>query len=132
MTLTRFKENEIGTWGRLHFRNFQCYTFEPVGADEVRSGLDKRVPEGVYNMRWHDSPRFKRRLPHLFNEQVSKDRYILIHAGNLPEHTEGCILLGFTKNERGVFESRTALNEFLSIIASRDLSDLKLKIINNF
>ena len=103
-----------------------------MGDDETRSGLDRRIPEGIYNMRWHDSPRFKRRLPHLYNEQVPKDRYILIHSGNLPEHTEGCILLGFTKTERGVFDSRPALKEFLSIIADRDLSDLKLRIINNF
>ena len=63
---------------------------------------------------------------------MTKDRYILIHSGNLPEHTEGCTLLGFTKTERGVFDSRAALKEFLSIIAGRDLSDLKLRIINNF
>ena len=133
--IERFKENEIGTWGRLYFRNFECFTFEPVGADEVRSGLDKRVPEGVYNMRWHDSPRFKRRLPHIYNKQVPGSRYILIHAGNLAEHTEGCILLGFNYDARGVWNSRAPLDEFMAKLRSMykdDLSPVTLEIINDF
>ena len=31
--IERFKQNEIGTWGRLYFGNFECFTFEPVGDD---------------------------------------------------------------------------------------------------
>lgn len=133
--IERFKQNEIGTWGRLYFGDFECFTFEPVGDDEIRRGLDRRIPEGIYNMRWHDSPRFKRKLPHLYNEQVPKDRYILIHSGNLPEHTEGCILLGYTKDSRGVFNSRTAFNEFMEKLRAMykdDLSPVELRIINNF
>lgn len=106
-----------------------------MGADEVRSGLDKRVPAGLYQMRWHDSPRFKRRLPHIYNKQVPGSRYILIHAGNLPQHTEGCILLGFNYDERGVWNSRAALDEFMARLRSMykdDLSPVKLEIINDF
>lgn len=135
MTLTRFKENKIGTWGVLEFGDFKCYTFEPVGADEVRSGLDKRVPAGLYQMRWHDSPRFKRRLPHIFSKLVPQSRYILIHSGNLPEHTEGCILLGFNYDERGVWNSRAALDEFMARLRTAHKDDLKsvsLEIINDF
>ena len=135
MKLTRFKENKIGTWGVLEFDGFKCYTFEPVGADEVRSGLDRRVPAGGYNMRWHNSPRFKRRLPHIYNQQVPQGRYILIHSGNLPEHTEGCILLGNNHDARGVWNSRAALDEFMARLRSMykdDLSPVKLEIINDF
>lgn len=132
MIVERFKQNNIGTWGRLISNGFECFTFEPVGADEVRRGLDRRIPKGYYNIRWHNSPRFGKKLPHLYNDKVPKDRYILIHSGNYPEHTEGCILVGFSMGENGVFNSRQALDEFLQHLRFLDLSKESLLIKNNF
>nr|WP_236861277.1 DUF5675 family protein [Campylobacter sp. RM16192] len=69
-------------------------TLEPAGEDTVTPNKDKRIPEGEYNATFYRSPRFQRRLPILYNEKVSKDRHILIHNGNFPDDTLGCILVG--------------------------------------
>lgn len=132
MIIDRFKQNDIGTWGRLFSNGFECFTFEPVGADEVRSGLDKRIPQGFYNIRWHNSPKFGKKLPHLYNDKVPKNRYILIHSGNYANDTEGCILLGFSMGENGVFNSRQALDEFLYYLRYLDLEKESLLIRNCF
>ena len=67
------------------------YTLEPAGGDTTSRGLDRRIPEGMYRIDWHNSPKFGRFLPLVWNNDVPKDRYILIHSGNYPKHTEGCI-----------------------------------------
>lgn len=141
LQLTRFKEIFDGTLGRLQIIDddipnalksviFECYTLEPRGDDEIRRGLDKRIPEGKYDLRWHDSPKFKRRLLHLFNAEVPKDRYILIHKGNYPGDTLGCILLGESYSQKGVFNSTNAFNRFMAIMLKADLSECRLKIVN--
>ena len=96
-------------------------TLEPAGDDTTQRGKDKRIPAGAYSVAWHDSPRFKRRLPLLFNDLVPKDRYILIHAGNYPKHTEGCILLGRYATNEGVFNSMAMLREFLALTINKPL-----------
>ncbi len=136
LEIKRFKNVFDGTLGRLSIfadngkELFSCYTLEPRGDDEVRPGLDKRVPQGQYSLRWHDSPRFKRRLLHIYNRQVPQERYILFHIGNYPKDTEGCILLGETCTDKGVLNSRAAFNSFMAIMLKADLKKSKLNIIN--
>lgn len=141
--IERFKNVYDGTLGRLQIIDddipnalnpviFKCYTLEPRGEDEIRRGLDKRIPQGKYDLRWHDSPKFKRRLLHLYNDKVAKDRYILIHKGNYPEDTLGCILLGESYSKKGVFNSTNAFNRFMAIMLKADLSECKLTIVNKF
>ncbi|MDL0089960.1 DUF5675 family protein, partial [Campylobacter gastrosuis] len=104
------------------------YTLEPAGDDTTAPNQDKRIPQGLYNVAWHKSPRFKMTLPLLFNESVSRERFILIHAGNYPKHTEGCILLGDAHVSNGVFNSKTTLNQFLGLTKNQDF---KVKIVNH-
>jgi len=121
LKITRFKNIVDGTIGKFEVKDkdnvlFTGYTLEPAGDDTVARGLDQRIPEGIYRIEWYSSPRFKRVLPLLYNEYVPKDRYILIHAGNFPKDTEGCILVGLRYNETGVFESVKALNQLLTYL----------------
>lgn len=54
------------------------------------------VKPGVWRVRRHESPSFKRSTIHLF-ERASDGLsmgYILIHEGGVPSHSRGCILLG--------------------------------------
>ena len=50
---------------------------------------------------------------------------ILIHNGNLTRHSWGCLLIGlrcgYLQGERAVLNSRTALNEFVELMARREL-----------
>lgn len=132
MRVTRYKENDIGTWGELEFDDFKCYTFEPCGEETTLRGRDRRIPQGRYDMRWHNSPRFQQRLPHLYNDEVPMDRYILIHSGNYAKDTEGCILLGKRVCKHGVLESKPAVKEFIDKLENGDIDEYEFEIVNAF
>ena len=134
MIIHRYKNIADGTVGKFELVGVNTvlmtgYTLEPAGPDTTERGKDRRIPAGLYSVVWHRSARFNRVLPVLFNEQVPKDRYIEIHAGNYPKHTEGCILVGKWANNEGVFESVKALEALLSFIQGRDL---EVEILNEF
>lgn len=68
------------------------------------------VPTGKYLCKKYSSEKY----PDVWELQNVKDRtYILIHAGNIAKHTQGCILVGFSwgfiDNDVAVLSSRNAL-----------------------
>lgn len=74
------------------------------------------IPTGRYRVIITWSPRFKRDLPLLVD--VPGFDGIRIHSGNTPNDTEGCILVGKTKGNDFVGQSRVAFNEVFSAIQS--------------
>ncbi|EJI2276495.1 hypothetical protein NDH82_001971, partial [Campylobacter coli] len=68
----------------------------------------------------------------VFNEKVPFDRHILIHWGNTHKDTQGCILLGLTKdnNNESIGQSRQACKEFYDLMYGKNLEDIKLEITN--
>lgn len=133
LTITRIKNINDGTIGQFIVEGdngkilLRGYTLEPAGPDTTERMKDKRIPEGRYNLDWHYSPRFKGWYPRLYNDLVPKDRYILIHSGNYPEHTEGCILLGDRADSRGVYNSKAMVSNFISLIRN---NQVVVEIIN--
>lgn len=95
------------TIGRLEVDGkYFCDTLE----DQVRDlSREKKVPgqtaipAGKYEVIVNISPRFKRKLPRLLN--VPGFEGILIHRGNTPEDTAGCILVGENKAKGRVINS---------------------------
>ena len=133
LTIRRYKDIEDGTIGKFELVGVNTvlmtgYTLESAGPDTTARGKDRRIPAGLYSVVWHKSPKFNRVVPVLFNEQVPKDRYIEIHAGNYPKHTEGCILVGKWANDEGVFESVKTLEALLSFIQGKDL---EVEVLND-
>ena len=134
LTIRRYKDIKDGTIGKFELVGVNTvlmtgYTLESAGPDTTARGKDRRIPAGLYQVVWHRSPKFNRVVPVLHNEQVPKDRYIEIHAGNYPKHTEGCILVGKWANDDGVFESVKTLEALLSFIQGKDL---EVEILNEF
>ncbi len=88
---------------------FECFTLEdPVRPPGVKVPGETAVPEGTYEVVITLSQRFKRDLPLLLN--VPDFEGIRIHTGNTQVDTEGCILVGTSKQSDVILNSRVAFN----------------------
>ncbi|ELR8767086.1 hypothetical protein QRI49_000052 [Campylobacter jejuni] len=120
---------------------FECFALEE-DKEGLESGKDLRIPEGNYNLKRHSPSRFENTLRsitkkddtmiNVYNDDVPSSRAILIHWGNTDKDTQGCILLGLTKdnNNESVGQSRQACKEFYDLMHGKNLEDIKLEITN--
>ncbi len=121
---------------------FECFSLEE-DKEGLESGKDLRIPEGNYNLKRHSPSRFENTLRsitkkdddtmiNVYNNEVPASRAILIHWGNTDKDTQGCILLGLTKdnNNESVGQSRQACKEFYDLMHGKNLEDIKLEITN--
>lgn len=69
---------------------------------------DTLIPCGKYTLSVCDSPKFKRQLALVYNDDVPASRGIRIHAGNGPESSRGCILVGFGRVNGTISHSKAA------------------------
>ncbi|EAI1107021.1 DUF5675 family protein [Campylobacter coli] len=122
---------------------FECFSLEE-DKEGVERNKDLRIPEGIYDLKRHSPSRFENTLRsitkkdddtmiNVFNEKVPFDRHILIHWGNTDKDTQGCILLGLTKdnNNESIGQSRQACKEFYDLMYKQDLSKIQLEIVND-
>ena len=76
-----------------------------------------RIPEGTYDIVKHVSPRFGQCL---WLQNIPGRSEILIHAGNTPRDTSGCILVGFAldgiEGRERLLASRAALKALLETV----------------
>lgn len=128
LTLTRTEKTKDYTMGSLeidgeHF----CDTLEPTWRDlgPGRPGHKiagrTAIPDGRYPVAVTWSPKFKKWLPLLLH--VPQFEGIRIHAGNTPDDTEGCILVGLRVKPGKVLDSRLWEHRLVHRLASRPLGE---------
>ena len=89
LTLVRYTRTDEAILGSLYLNGaFVCYTLENAA---------KAIPCGMYTVQNSKSPKFKRELPLLHNAQVPAIRGIRIHVGNTDKDSQGCVLVGMTR-----------------------------------
>lgn len=116
-------DDRVSTKGELWVNGHpQCFTLEP----SVLTPVHPAIPSGTYDVALRLSPRFGEITPHILN--VPGRDLILIHPGNSPEDTEGCILLGKAQGVDLVFNSRQAFQELMSLIDTSPNDDISITL----
>jgi hypothetical protein len=100
-----------------------CNTLEDV-VREIKIPNETAIPFGTYKVIVNMSPRFKRLLPRLLN--VPGFDGILIHRGNTPSDTSGCILVGENKVKGKVINSTPYEKKLVEIL--KDENDISITI----
>lgn len=90
-----------------------CNTLEPAQGKEVKYGKGCCIAPGVYSIDFHYSPKFGKYMLTLCG--VRGRSGILIHSGNTPKDTAGCILVGKRENVGVLSNSRDTLNKVFDL-----------------
>lgn len=87
---------------------FECFTLEDRyrPPPETKVPRETCIPVGIYRVIINHSPRFKVDMPLLL--EVPGFEGVRIHPGNTSADTEGCILVGRTRDGESVQQSRVA------------------------
>lgn len=101
LKLERFRNDGDCVIGKLYADGkFEAFTLEPLLDNKVA------IPVGKYRVTLEHSPRLGFVTPRL--HKVPQHEGILIHSGNYPKDSLGCILVGKTEGHSFVGSSRLA------------------------
>ncbi len=127
----RINETENSTTGTYYIEgtDVKGYFLEPSGPSTTQSNQDKRIPAGKYYLKINSGKKYGLKI---YNSDVPQSRAILIHIGNYPSDTVGCLLPGKTLGVDFVGNSGTALKDIMSAYYTLNNSqvELRLKVID--
>lgn len=116
LLIKRLHKTQNSTIGELSIDGkFECYTLEDVERESKIYGKTA-IPKGTYELAMTMSNRFKKMMPLLLN--VPNYEGVRIHVGNYAKDTEGCILLGTSRNIDFIGGSRQAIAKFYIKLAT--------------
>jgi len=121
ITVKRLYKTENSTIGEMLIDGvFECFTLEDKERPVKIKG-ETAIPKGTYRVIINESNRFKRLLPLLID--VPNFEGVRIHSGNSNHDTEGCILVGQTRNKNYIGQSRKAFNKlFKKMQAAKNIT----------
>jgi hypothetical protein len=130
LQLIRTERSGNSTIGELSVDGkFECYTLEDLERPVKIKG-DTAIPVGRYEVIINQSQRFGRLLPLLLN--VPEFEGVRIHPGNTATDTEGCILVGETKGEASIGQSRAAFQQlFDKLKIALEREKIFIEIVSN-
>lgn len=110
LVLKRIFQNDKYTIGKLYLNDtYLCDTLEPP-----KYVNHPCIEKGTYRIGYQYSNKFGRNMPFLLN--VNGRVGIMIHSGNYPKDTKGCILLGRNLAKGSVSNSKQTFQNVNSII----------------
>jgi hypothetical protein len=115
LTLKRKPSANGCTIGELSYNGkFFCYTLEDVIRTGAKVAGATAIPAGTYSVTIERSPTFRMLTPRL--HRVPGFEGVLIHPGNGPKDTRGCILVGFAKLPSNVkiYQSQDAFQALMA------------------
>jgi hypothetical protein len=118
LVVTRYPSAQGATLGTLSVDgHFECFTLEDeLRAPGVKIPGKTAIPAGTYRLVLDWSQRFGRTMPHVLD--VPGFEGIRIHAGNTAADTEGCLLVGLTKSNAFIGNSRIAFDGLMHKLQS--------------
>lgn len=134
MTIIRKRNKEDSCTGKFYVNgSYMCATLEPHAIDwdtEEKTWGKTAIPVGSYDVTKGWSKKFSRFLPYV--NGVPEFTGIMIHPGNTPKDTQGCILLGEMLVTKTILvNSTTYVNTLMSIIDTLG-GPITLTIIEEF
>ena len=129
LEVLRYNSQDTYTDGMLFIDGeFACYTLEDAHKDTKIYG-ETRIPDGTYQMTLRTEGGFHSRYSARYREKhkgmlwvrnVPNFEYILIHVGNTPKDTAGCLLVGDQpiRDEAFIAGSRKTYEAIYPIIAT--------------
>lgn len=128
-TLARYQSDPIRTFGFLRLPDgWGCYTLELPWRGNARGA--SCIPDGNYTLALRRSPKVEsitkgRYFSGYEVTNVTGRTYIMVHPGNWPRNSNGCILLGGEPTsilgEWGVPNSQAVFTEFMRRMAALSL-----------
>lgn len=128
MTLTRFMHTNDRIYGKLEVKDEVFSTLELPWKDNKRN--ISCIPVGKYKVKYRSS---RSKGKHLILLDVPNRDLILIHSGNYPKDTQGCILIGKSfkdinnDNKSEVYQSKEAMRELFGILPRSEPIEIEIR-----
>lgn len=86
---------------------------------ETLENKDKLIPCGHHTLSVTKSPKFKRDLALIHSDAIPSSRGIRLHAGNRADQSLGCVLVGMSRDNDRLADSKTA-ETIVTALARKD------------
>lgn len=109
-TVVRIFQNDKYTIGKMYLGDdYICDVLEPP-----RNVKHPCIPTGTYRMCYQHSTKYGKDMP--FLQDVSGRAGIMIHTGNLPHQTQGCLIVGRNLSVGSVTNSKVTFDALDKVI----------------